>query len=627
MTLLPGAFGTKVRVSLRKAVLSKSVVPEYEALSYTWGSAADLDYIYIQEAEGESVLAITQNLAEALQYLRYEDTSRVLWIDAICVDQSNISERGHQVVRMAEIYPRARRVLVWLGAECDDSALAIRELNALGSTIEVDWGVPQIKPLSGENYEQWSKGPLPFIEDQRILASIEYLLDRSWFKRLWIWQEIRLAKFGAEIICGRRQISWDKFRNAVMCLDRKYKRLSFNLFNGLVRAFNICDYDQALMSLWELLDLTRDAQCSDGRDKVYAVLNLIDGFLELEPDYSKTTEDVFKSVVLRYASMLEDLTTLSHCEMRENKETRVPSWVPDWTTPRECVRIYGSRACLEAKAQARCERENDLVVSGCLVATLDFVEQFPPITSFPSSTAQMCKIVGNLMRGKKENDFYVASGSMIDAVCRTLCCNHFAERYLPLQPDFPLFHESNEYMRNLIEHRDLIEYRSYVDEVNRNARGRAYFMARNGYIGLGPSSIKPGDQACVILGCPSPLILRPTDTTSYNVVGECYIDGFMEGEALLGALPSNVRYAYRYFPDLCRRYDALINIQTGDIQIEDPRLGPLPTGWRIADHRKRHAYNIFSNEGLGVHNTEFDPRLSPEALKARGVKLQDIRLV
>ena len=67
---------------------------------------------------------MTRNLAEALQYLRYENRPCVLWIDAICVDQNNIPERGHQVVRMAAIYPQASRVVVWLGPERDDSALA-----------------------------------------------------------------------------------------------------------------------------------------------------------------------------------------------------------------------------------------------------------------------------------------------------------------------------------------------------------------------------------------------------------------------------------------------------------------------------------------------------------------------
>ena len=176
LTLLPGVFGTKIRITIRSTVLSKSLVPEYEALSYVWGSTKRKACVYIQEAEGESTMGITRNLDEALQKLRYEDEPRTLWIDAICVDQSNIPELGHQVVQMADIYPQATRVVIWLGPERNDSALAMRRLNALGSTVEVNWDLFQIKHLSSNNYDQWSNEPLPFLENRKILASIKYFL-------------------------------------------------------------------------------------------------------------------------------------------------------------------------------------------------------------------------------------------------------------------------------------------------------------------------------------------------------------------------------------------------------------------------------------------------------------------
>ena len=148
MTLLPGTFGSRICLPIDSTVLSENSVPEYEALSYAWGSAKRSANIDVVEAGGESALAVTRNLAEALQYLRYKDRPRVLWIDAICVDQNNISERGHQVVRMAKIYPQASRVVLWLGPERDDSACAVQVLDTLGSTIEVDWAAMQVKPLS-----------------------------------------------------------------------------------------------------------------------------------------------------------------------------------------------------------------------------------------------------------------------------------------------------------------------------------------------------------------------------------------------------------------------------------------------------------------------------------------------
>ena len=632
VTLLPGALGARLRITIRITVLSKTLVPEYEALSYAWGSAKRTTRVYIQDAEGgrESTLNITQNLAEALQELRYQDKPRTLWIDAICVDQSNIPERGHQVIRMADIYPQASRVVVWVGPERHDSAFVIRELVALGSTVEVHWDGPiQIKPLSGRDHDQWLNEPLPVMKDFKSHKSLWYFLNRPWFTRLWIWQEIRLAKKNAELLCGRESMSWDTFRTAIMCLSNKRHFLPSFLAIPTQQVTEICNYRPSLDKLDFLLCATRYARCSDERDRIYSLLNLSYDF-ETEPDYSKTTEDVFKSVVIGCASTRKNLTILRHCEMRKKQESSLPSWVPNWTLPIKCIRLEGSKNYLTTNAQFRCIGENVLVVNGCLVATLDSITKIiPPTSSFSSRTAQLRKIIRKLMRGKTKDDSYVAGGFIIDALCRILCGGTFAEDWLPLEPIFPKFHESKEYVRNLMEFGEPVEPSRFIDRVIEMVRSRAVFQTGNGYIGLGPDSIKSRDQVYVILGCEFPLILRPSDTESHRVVGECYIDGFMESEALLGALPENWHYVSHYLPDLNKNsnFDVLKDTQTGEIQAGDPRLGSLPVGWCIVDHHAKHIYNRFSNAESGVDDTILDPRLSPEALKARGVSLQEIRLI
>ena len=620
MTLLPGAFEAKVRITIKIVRLSESLKPGYEALSYTWGSATDLEHVYVHGDEGEKALAITKNLAEALRYLRYEDRPRVLWIDAICVDQNNTAERGHQVLRMAEIYRQAIRVVIWLGPERDDSTLAMQELDALGQTIEMDWASGVVKPLSGNHYNQWRKEPLPFAENRKTLAAIETFLDRSWFKRLWIWQEVRLAGVGALVICGRECLSWHTFRNAIICLYDK-KTYSLQIYSVM----QICEYDQLPFRLDDLLYDTRYAQCSDERDKVFAILSLTRDFRGFEPDYSMTTKDVFKSVVLAYASE-KDLTVLSQCEMRGNTKTPVPSWVPDWTTPIECYMIYNAQACSTTKAQARSDKGNVLVVSGCLIDTVDVIQQIPPLAP-GRRTERIRKIVRDMVGSRAEKYTCATRDSIIESVCRTLCCNRFAECYLPLTPDLPNIQESKIYVRDLMDNRELVEYDILNDEVYACTEGRASFRTRNGHIGIGPQSTRAGDKVYVILGCSTALILRPNDAQTYKVVGNCYIDGFMEGEALLGALPTNWQRVLRFFPDLGAHYSAFTNVHTGVVQVEDPRLGPLPAGWCLLDHSEKHACNLFSNEKLGVTGTWTDPRLSPEALRARGVNLQEIWLV
>jgi hypothetical protein len=105
-----------------------SIVPIFEALSYTWGDPSATVPIQVNGAE----LQITLNLFLALKRLRKEREERVLWVDAICIDQGNLTERAEQVPRMRSIFQRAERVVVWLGEATEESDLAVDMLERLG---------------------------------------------------------------------------------------------------------------------------------------------------------------------------------------------------------------------------------------------------------------------------------------------------------------------------------------------------------------------------------------------------------------------------------------------------------------------------------------------------------------
>ena len=188
-----------------------------------------------------------------LQYLRYEEKFRILWIDAICVDQQNIEERGHQVSRMADIYRVANPVIVWLGPESASSARAMAELSALGSTVQIDWasieiikvgGLNQVNIkvvlLSGEEYQAWSAETSLIYKGHSVSQSIEQLLDRLWFKRLWIWQEVCLGGNGVEIICGDKTMQWETFRNATWCIGLKPSFWDSKLYNVASQVSDMC---------------------------------------------------------------------------------------------------------------------------------------------------------------------------------------------------------------------------------------------------------------------------------------------------------------------------------------------------------------------------------------------------
>jgi hypothetical protein len=90
-----------------------SLGPDYEAVSYLCGDQTEKVQILLNE----KIVSVPIDAACALRGLRHQDRVRILWIDALCIDQGNHTERAHQVLQLAKVYACATRTLVWLGDE------------------------------------------------------------------------------------------------------------------------------------------------------------------------------------------------------------------------------------------------------------------------------------------------------------------------------------------------------------------------------------------------------------------------------------------------------------------------------------------------------------------------------
>ncbi|KAF2024489.1 hypothetical protein EK21DRAFT_19230, partial [Setomelanomma holmii] len=108
-------FQDEVRCEIWEAKLQPDL--EYEALSYTWGTNPPSETIFLRDAHGEGRFAVRDNLDDALRHLRLADHDRVIWTDAICINQEDEIEKGRQIANMRTIYTQAKRVVVWLGKE------------------------------------------------------------------------------------------------------------------------------------------------------------------------------------------------------------------------------------------------------------------------------------------------------------------------------------------------------------------------------------------------------------------------------------------------------------------------------------------------------------------------------
>jgi len=152
-------------------------------------------------------------------------------------------------------------------------------------------------------------------------------------------------------------------------------------------------------------------------------------------------------------------------------------------------------------------------------------------------------------------------------------------------------------------------------------------VSTEGHIGLAPGGAQVGDLITVLLGCPSPMILRAKNNY-YQVVGETYCDGIMDGEAILGLLPDHYQVVRRMEPSTGGLAWACMDCRNGNIQLEDPRLGLMPQGWQTVRYTETEEmyYQRFVHESENGM-TFSDPRLTPNALKERGINLLVFDLV
>ena len=656
MILLPGRFKDDIFITMETVILTKGHYPQYEALSYVWGSKENPVDISVKarkpkpsksypmlgrrrrrrhNACSHGTISVTQNLATALPYLRKEDKPRVFWIDAICVNQQDRVERGHQVKRMAAVYSMASRVIVWLGPESKNSTLALRAMDQVGSEVRVNWSNHEMTSVAtGKVISQDIEDPF----DDEALKSVGDLLGRPWFERLWIWQEVRLAR-EAYVFCGNEGVPWESVRKVMLMLNKVFMP---NWITYLVeRCFKLSNYSgngaQVYQTLERVLDNSRSASCSDPRDKVFAVLSLADPgeTRGIDADYSKPAEAIFYDLVLHFTSKIKSLDILTHCQMRDDTGgMELPTWIPNWTVPRLCGSIPFSSSCWNAKPRVRYRDGKVLEAMGVHIAIIKSVESLPqptgPYMSFSGSELE--DGIRALIVPKLEYMSLPERQASEISLCRTFCCNAFAEETSPPYADSLSFEVSQKCMHRITDTTrdtaldDSQEIRRFLARVMSSIRGRSFFTTLDGHFGLPPIAAKPGDEVCTLLGCQSPLVLRPCKDGYHKVVGECYIDGFMDGAAFLGPLSGHWQSFMRYFEEYSRGYRAFLNTQTGEFQIEDPRLGPLPAGWYISDHDEKDAYNRYANDET-KEKTWFDPRMTPEALTARGVELREFQLV
>ncbi|KAI9836141.1 MAG: hypothetical protein M1837_003450 [Sclerophora amabilis] len=355
LRLHPGQPEDDIRCALFHAKLG--ALPSYEALSYHWGDPSSRTHIICDPKD--QIISITKNLGTALRTLRLRDSPRILWADAVCINQNDVTERNHQERNMRDIYHRAERVVAWIGEESDEDNAVMDFAPAVGPEAD----------------REDSQGNL--FARTRQWTALSKLIKREWFNRVWIIQELAVAS-NLTLYYGRKSMEWESFRaaldlflrecasflhtaNTPVVLQNILSLLSIRtLVSQQEEAPRLRDHDPKLWAahrpdiwrisldkleeerreakveegdLYNFVRLTRKFGASDPRDHIYALLGLA---VEQEasmivPDYGKEPSVLYRDfarLTMRQSGVLD---VIGQAEALSSEEHPFPSWVPDWS--------------------------------------------------------------------------------------------------------------------------------------------------------------------------------------------------------------------------------------------------------------------------------------------------------
>lgn len=316
--------------------------PLYTALSYTWGNAPPAVPI---QCEGQ-VFHITENLDGALRVLRKEDESVYVWADAVCINQNDVEEKNNQVPLMREIYEYADTVSVWIGedtAERDaEECFKLLERLSAEPTIRSRVAKKHLdepeRAIEREEIEEMAPDRMPE-SDRPIYTKLETLLQRRWFSRTWIIQEIVVGHHPM-LYCGSAKISWESFTRGIDQANALGHLATPSSFTTLYEGRLEFQTGAWAMDLLSLLERHRSAQVDNKRDKVFAFFGLsrqIHGKdVGIVIDYKLSLGKLYTAVTRRALEIMPTLDVLSypHVGDRQDGPTRItdlPSWAIDWT--------------------------------------------------------------------------------------------------------------------------------------------------------------------------------------------------------------------------------------------------------------------------------------------------------
>lgn len=467
--LLPGSSDQIIECKMMFSFLEET--PAYEALSYTWVNSGK---IWIPNSPtpivcDNALLDIPKSLETALCHLRNPQESRIIWADAISINQQDDDEKTHQVHLMRDIYRRAGRVIIWLGPESKSGpgevaldlvphlAAACKEPTPVVEQLHQSADIRQLIQLGSQVLN--SHG----IQDDGSTAYTAFfeLLERPWFTRTWIVQEAAMAS-NALLLCGTKSVPWIDFLDAFAYSIKQPSLMNFLTPDTIVCALGLLSACRASQRgpgqrLLDLLLQHRQCGSSDPRDKVFALCGLANDAgpnrLDVKPDYRRNKVEVYtdvaKSILLRSGDM--DLLSVPQ-PSTASTVVDLPSWAPDWSLPQKQTsfsardisgnRLFHFKASKDTKADPKFSVDDKLLsVKGIFidqVTSVGSLHETDTESMFLTKIPKEQTIINNWERvsGARSRAPYINGEKTLDVFWQTLIGGCAPTEYNELRDQF-----------------------------------------------------------------------------------------------------------------------------------------------------------------------------------------------
>ncbi|KAI1541700.1 heterokaryon incompatibility protein [Pyrenophora tritici-repentis] len=490
-------------ITCRLFTANLAEVPSYTALSYVWGDPTITKPIFVNDIE----VQVTVNLEAALRRIREVHETVIIWVDALCINQSDVYERNAQVTRMRELYSKARLVYAWLGEDTDGTVEAVfqhmSEVSShFGSQIEemdnfFEEVLEYVESHLGQKarksiFESYRTGALSVSE--ALWEDIDHFVCRPYWQRIWIQQELLLPP-KVLLLCGNTEFT--AYYNAADSYVLWYKaKIAFTSNPGILQTYGwiidtvktVTPFDNSKDSLtansiiaWTFLQNNIGTTNPAG-------ISFLQAFCRNIFDFREQRDFLAPTSLLKIRSFLHWVLKMG----AENHHPQHDSSVMSHPRYDDFLKQHGLENLFESL-----EPLPDKILLSLL---------------FAKYTGAIDHLIEPYRGAKDHNSFLNMTAQQRMAAfwgCLKLSVEFLAD--VEWRVDIASYHD--------------IPFKKQLSKLFE----QSLIVTRQGYIGLATRDASVGDSICLVRGCDHPTVIRSFGQ-SYEVVGHSFIAGLMDNE-------------------------------------------------------------------------------------------------